>query len=71
MGYESGWNMRVDMRGKRTETTRDCGGRKLRPRLASSSAASFPGRKEYPGTHCSLIKQKKREDISCQICHRV
>ena len=41
------------------------------PRLASSSAVSFPGRNECPGTHCSLIEQKKREDSSCQICHRV
>ena len=40
------------------------------PRLGSSSAASFPGRNECPGTHCSLIKQA-REDSSCQICHRV
>ena len=40
------------------------------PRLASSSAASFPGRNECPGTHCSLIKQE-REDSSCQICNRV
>ena len=40
------------------------------PRLASSSAASFPGRNECPGTCCSLIEQEK-EDSSCQICHRV
>ena len=40
------------------------------PRLASSSAASFLGRNECPGTHCSLIEQK-REDSSCQIFHRV
>ena len=39
--------------------------------LASSSATLFPGRKECPGTHCSLIKQEGREDSSCQICHRV
>ena len=38
--------------------------------LASSSAASFPGRNECPGTHCSLTEQE-REDSSCQICHRV
>ena len=31
------------------------------PRLASSSAASFPGRNECPGTHCSLIEQEERE----------
>ena len=40
-------------------------------RLASSSAASFPGRNECPETHCRLIEQKEREDSSCQICHRV
>ena len=39
--------------------------------LASLSAASFPGRNKCPGTHCSLIEQKEREDSSCQICHRV
>ena len=33
------------------------------PRLVSSSAVSFPGRNECPGTHCSLIEQK-REDRS-------
>ena len=40
-------------------------------RLASSSAVSFPGRNECPGTHCSLIEQKEREDSSCQIYHKV
>ena len=40
-------------------------------RLASSSAASIPGRNECPGTHCSLIEQEEREDSSCQISHRV
>ena len=29
------------------------------PRLASSSAASFPGRNECPETHCSLIEQEE------------
>ena len=38
--------------------------------LASSSAASFSGRSECPGTHSSLIEQE-RENSSCQICHRV
>ena len=33
------------------------------PRLASSSAASFLGTNECPGTHCSLIEQE-REDSS-------
>ena len=38
-------------------------------RLASSSAASFPGRNECLGTHCSLIEQE-REDSSCLIFQR-
>ena len=37
------------------------------PRLASSSAMSFPGKNEYLETHCSPIEQE-REDSSC---HRV
>ena len=41
------------------------------PCLASTSAASFPGRNECPGTHCSLIEQEERKDRSCQICQRV
>ena len=36
------------------------------PRLASSSAPSFPGRNECPGTYCSLIVKKEREDSFCQ-----
>ena len=40
------------------------------PRLASSSAASFPGRNVCPGTHCSLIEQEERKDSSCQICQK-
>ena len=32
------------------------------PRLVSSSTASLPGRKECPGTHCSLMEQEKREN---------
>ena len=41
------------------------------PSLASLSSASFPGRNECPGTHCSLIEQKEKKNSSCQICHRV
>ena len=64
---------------KRREWIREIRGERLQgiaegassaPRLASSSAASFPGRNECAGTHCSLIEQE-REDSSCQICHRV
>ena len=36
------------------------------PRLASSSAALFPGRNECPETHCSLIEQEEKKDSSCQ-----
>ena len=32
------------------------------PRLANSSAASFPGRNECPGTHCSLLVQEEKEE---------
>ena len=65
---------------KREERIREIRGERLQgiaegtssaPRLASSSAASFPGRNECPGTHCSLIEQEEREDSSCQICLRV
>ena len=60
---------------KRQEWTRErlqgiAEGASSDPCLASSSAASFPGRNECPGTHCSLIVQEKREGSSCQICQR-
>ena len=59
---------------KRQEWIREIRGEKLQvvaedassaPRLTSSSAASFPGRNEGLGTHCSLIEQKERENSSC------
>ena len=64
----------------RREWIREVKGKKLQgiaegassaPRLASSSAASFPGSNECLGTHCSLIEQKEKKDSSCQICHRI
>ena len=64
---------------KRKEWIREMSGERLQgiakgnssaPRLASLSAASFPGRNECLRTHCSLIEQEKREDNSCQICRR-
>ena len=58
-----------EVRGERLQGIAE--GASSAPRLASSSAASFPGRNECPGTHCSLIEQEEREDSSCQICHRV
>ena len=57
------------IRGERLQEIAE--GASSAPRLASSSAALFPGRNECPGTHCSLIEQEEGEDSSCQICHRV
>ena len=65
---------------KRQEWIREIRGERLQgiaegassaPRLASLSAAPFPGRNECPGTHGSLIELEEREESSCQICHRV
>ena len=36
------------------------------PRLASSLAASFPGKNQCPRTHCNLIEQENREDSSAR-----
>ena len=58
-----------EMRGERLQGIVE--GTSSAPRLASSSATSFPSRNECPGTNCSLIEQEEREDSSCQICHRV
>ena len=57
-----------EIRGERLQGIAE--GASSAPRLASSSAASFPGRNECPETHCSLIVQEEKEDSSCQICHR-
>ena len=56
-----------EIRGERLQGIAE--GTSSAPRLASSSAASFPGRNECPETHCSLIEQES-EDSSYQICHR-
>ena len=54
---------------KREEWIREVRGERLQgiaegassaPRLASSSAASFPGRNECPGTHCSLKRRREK-----------
>ena len=58
-----------EIRGERLQGIAE--GASSAPRLASLSAASFPGRNECPGIHCNLIEQDDREDSSCQICHRV
>ena len=58
-----------EIRGERKQEIAE--GATSAPRLASSSAASFPGRYECPGTPCSLIELKESKDSSCQICHRV
>ena len=60
---------------KRREWIREIRGERLQgiaegassaPRLASSSAALFPGRNECPGTHCSLIEQEERKTVSAK-----
>ena len=58
-----------EIRGERLQKIAECAS--SAPRLASSSVASFPGRSDCPGTHCSLKEQEERKDNSCQICHRV
>ena len=58
-----------EVRGERLQGIAE--GASSAPRLASSSAASFPGRNECPGTHGSLTEQEEREDNTCQICHIV
>ena len=54
---------RVDARDRGERLQGITEGASSAPRLASSSAASFP---ECPGTRCSLIGQEEREDSSCQ-----
>ena len=51
----------VDVKGERRETARECRGHEQCSPLANLSAASFPGRYESPGTHCSLIVNEERE----------
>ena len=55
-----------EIRGKRLQGVAE--GVSSAPRLASSSAALFPGRNECPGIHCSPIEQEEREASSFQIC---
>ena len=57
-----------EIRGERLQEIAE--GASSAPRLASSSAASFPERNECTGTHCSLIEQEETEDSSWQICQR-
>ena len=56
--------VRLQSRIKRERLQGIAEGTRSAPHLASSSAASFPGRNEYPGTHCSLIEQEERENRS-------
>ena len=53
--------LQSEIRGERLQGIAE--GASSAPRLASSSAAWFPGRNECAGTHCSLIEQE-REDRS-------
>ena len=50
-----------EIKGKRLQGIAE--GASNAPRLANLSAASLPGRNEFPGTHCILIEQEEREDI--------
>ena len=47
--------LQFEIRGERLQEIAE--GASSPPRLASSSAASFPGRNECPGIHCSLREQ--------------
>ena len=51
------------MKDIRRETTRDCGGRKQRYPSGQLTAASFHGRNECPGTHCTLMKQEREKTV--------
>ena len=55
-----------EIRGERLQVIAE--GASSAPRLASSSAASFPVKNECPVIHCSLTEQEEREGSSCQIC---
>ena len=57
-----------EVKGKRLQGITE--GASCAPRLASSSSASFLGRNECPGTHCSLIEQEEGEDSFCEICQK-
>ena len=50
-----------EIRGERLQGIAE--GASSAPRLASSSAASFPRRNECPGTHCSLIDRRKKKTV--------
>ena len=50
-----------EIRGKRLQGIAE--GASSAPCLASSSAASFPGRNECPGTHCSLIARRRVKTV--------
>ena len=54
-----------EIRGERLQKISE--GASSAPRLASSSAVSFSGRNECPGTDCSLIEQEKKKDSSCHL----
>ena len=60
--FEETVRLQSEIRGERLQGIAE--GASSAPRLASSSAVSFPGRNECPGTHCSLIEQEEKEDRS-------
>ena len=50
-----------EIRGERLQGVAE--GASSAPCLASSSVASFPGRNECPGIHCSLIERGERRQF--------
>ena len=62
-----GERLQRDTRDKRREIAEGlqgiAEGASSAPRLASSSAASFPRRNECPENHCSLIEQEEKRQF--------
>ena len=59
----------LEVREERLQATTE--GSSSAPCLASSSGASFSGKKGCPGIRCILIIKEKKEGSSCQTCYRV
>ena len=58
-----------EIRGERLQGIAE--GARSAPRLARSSAASFFGKNECPGTHCSLIEQKERKEVPARSAREI
>ena len=53
----------MDTRGKSREIQGIAEGRSNSPCLSNSSAVTFPGRNECPGTHYSLVVKEKKKTV--------